>query len=78
MLSDSKETVLLYVVSKVRSKTNEYKLPREGIQFRVRRNCSNKEMSSLIRKEFLCIKYPSRGRVIICQGYCIRWEDRID
>lgn len=70
--------VLFYIASKVRGKTNEYKLPREDIQFRVRKNCSNKEMSSLIRTEFLRLKCPFRGMAIICQGNCIRWEDRID
>lgn len=61
-LNDSqtqKNTVLFYMASKVRSKSAEYKLPREGIRFRVGKNCSSKEMSSLVRIEFLCIKYLS-------------------
>lgn len=80
-LNDSqilKNMVLFYTTSKVRNKSAGNKLLKESVQFRVRNNCFSKEMSDLVRTEFLCIKYLSRGMVIICQRYCIRWEDRLE
>ena len=80
-LNDSqtlKNMVLFYTALKVRNKSAEYKLLKESTQFRVRNNCFRKEMSDLVRIEFLCIKHLSRGMVIICQRYCIRWEDRLE
>lgn len=80
-LNDSqilKNMVLFYTTSKVRNKSAGNKLLKESVQFRVRNNCFSKEMSDLVRIEFLCIKYLSRGMVIICQRYCIRWEDRLE
>lgn len=73
-----KNMVSFYTASRVRNKSAKYKLLKESVQFRVRNNCFSKEMSNLVRIEFLCIKYLSRGMVIICQRYCIRWEDRLE
>lgn len=44
--------VLFCIHLKVRCESNEYKLNKESIQFRLRKNCSNKEISSLLRVSY--------------------------